>query len=156
MQWLNYSARRGGSLQAQGLKGPSSRPKDREQRHFTQRLPGFQTLPYDKSCALLGLDRLELRRLCADLILCYKIIGGLVLLSFDSFFTFVCNSRTQGHSFKLFLPDSRVNCRQLVFAVRVLRIWNSLPEDMVSAAHLSLFVSRLVRVNWNLLLIGKV
>ena len=32
MQWLNYSARRGGSLQAQGLKGPSSSPKDREQR----------------------------------------------------------------------------------------------------------------------------
>jgi len=32
-------------------------------------------------CALLGLDRLELRRLRADLILCYKIIRGLVLLS---------------------------------------------------------------------------
>ena len=29
----------------------------------------------------------------------------------------------------------------------MLRIWNSLPEDVVSAAHLSLFISRLVRVN---------
>jgi len=125
------------------------------QWHFTQRLPGFQTLPYDKSCALLGLDRLELRRLCADLILCYKIIGGLVLLSFDSFFTFVCNSRTRGHSFKLFLPDSRVNCSQHFFAVRVLSIWNSLPEDVGSAAHLSSFISRLVRVKLNQFLIGK-
>jgi len=35
-------------------------------------------------------------------ILCYKITRGLVLLSPDSFFTFVCNSRTRGHSFKLF------------------------------------------------------
>jgi len=34
------------------------------------------------------------------------------------------------------------------------RIWNSLPED-VSAAHLSLFISRLVRVNLNQFLIGK-
>ena len=35
------------------------------QRRFTNRLPGFQTLPYDERCALLGLDRLELRRLRA-------------------------------------------------------------------------------------------
>ena len=47
------------------------------------------------------------------------------------------------------LPDSRVNYRQPVFAVRVLRICNSLAEDVVSAAHLSLFISRLVRVNLN-------
>jgi len=79
------------------------------QRRFTKQLPGLQTLPYDERCALLGLDRLELRRLRADLILCYKIIRRLVLLSPDSFFTFICNSRTRGHSFKLFLPDSRVN-----------------------------------------------
>ena len=34
-----------------------------------------------------------------------------------------------------FLPDSRVNCGQHFSAVRVLRIWNSLPEDVVSADH---------------------
>ena len=43
----------------------------------------------------------------------------------------------------------------IFFAVRVLRIWNSLPEDVVSAAHLSLFISRLVQVNLNQFLIGK-
>ena len=85
------------------------------QRRFTKRLPRFQTLPYDERCALLGLDCLELRRLRADLILCYKIILGLVWLSPDSFFTFVCNSRTRSHSFKLFLTDSGVNCRQHFF-----------------------------------------
>ena len=52
------------------------------------------------------------------------------------------------------LPDSWVNCRQL-FAVRVLRIWNSLPDHVVSAAHLSLFIHRLVQVNLNQFLIGK-
>ena len=61
----------------------------------------------------------------------------------------------RGHSFKLFLPDSRVNCRQHFFAVHVLRIWNSLSENVVSAAHLSLFISRLVRVNLDQFLIGK-
>ena len=95
-------------------------------------------------CALLGLDRLELRRLRADLILCYKIIRGLVLLSPDSFFfKFVCSSRTRGHSFKLFYQIQRLIVDS-IFS-RVLRIWNSLPEDVVSAAHLSLFISSLVR-----------
>jgi len=37
----------------------------------------------------------------------------------------------------------------------VLRIWNSLPEDVVSADHLSLFISRTERVNLNQFLIGK-
>ena len=36
-----------------------------------------------------------------------------------------------------------------------MRIWNSLPEDVVSAAHLSLFISRLVRLDLNQFLIGK-
>ena len=48
----------------------------------------------------LGIDRLELRRLRADL--CYKIIRGLVLVSPDRFATPMCNSRTRGHSFVIF------------------------------------------------------
>jgi len=58
------------------------------QRRFTKHLPGFHSLPYDiyDIPARLGIDRLELRRLRADLILCYKIIHGLVLLPCDIFF----------------------------------------------------------------------
>ena len=36
--------------------------------------PGFKLISYDDRCARLGIDRLELRRLRADLILCYKIL----------------------------------------------------------------------------------
>ena len=50
------------------------------QRRFTKRLPGFKSLLYDERCALLGIDRLELRRLRVDLIMSYKIIRGLVLV----------------------------------------------------------------------------
>ena len=70
-------------------------------------------------------------------------------------FTFICNSRTRGHSFKLFLPDSRVNCTHHFFAFRVLRIWNALPENVVLADHLSLFIRRLEREKLNQFLIGK-
>jgi len=72
------------------------------QRRFTKRLPGFKLISYDDRCARLGIDRLELRRLRADLTLCYKILHGLVLLSSDDFFTIVRNRGTRGHNFKLF------------------------------------------------------
>jgi len=44
----------------------------------------------------------------------------------------------------------------IFFVVRVLRIWNSLPEDVVSADHSSLFIRRLERAKLNQLLIGKI
>jgi len=125
------------------------------QRRFTKRLPGLKSLSYDDRCARLGIDRLELRRLRADLILCYKILHGLILLSSDDFFTKVCNRATRGRSSKLFLPDSRVNCRQHFFAVRIIPVWNSLPGDVVSASSLSLFTGRLRSVDLNSFLIGK-
>ena len=71
------------------------------QRRFTKRLPGFKLLSYDDRCARLGIDRLELRRLRADLILCYKILHGLVLLSSDDFFIIVCTE---------LLADIVINC----------------------------------------------
>jgi len=53
--------------------------------------------------------------------------------------------------------DCKSNCliTRHVFAVRVVRIWNSLPEDIVSADRLSLFVRLLSRVNLSEFLIGK-
>jgi len=54
------------------------------QRRFTKRLPGLQSITYDERCTCLKIDRLELRRLYADLILCYKIIHGLTVLPSES------------------------------------------------------------------------
>jgi len=55
------------------------------QRSFTKRLPGFQKLSYDTRLKRLGLVRLELRRLHADLIMCYKMVHKLVNIPFDHF-----------------------------------------------------------------------
>ena len=56
------------------------------QRRYTKRLPGFNLISYDDRCARVGIDRLELRRLRADSILCYKILHCLVLPSSGDFF----------------------------------------------------------------------
>jgi len=54
------------------------------------------------------------------------------------------------------LPNSTVNCIKHFFAVRVLRIWNALPEKVVSADHLTLFVRTLKHINLKQFLIGNV
>jgi len=110
-------------------------------------------------CARLKIDRLELRRLYADLILCYKIIHGLTVLPPDKFFAITSNHATRGHTYKLFLPESRVNCIQNFFAVRIVKIWNFLPADVVSAhtAHsISVFVKKIKCIDFSQFLTGKV
>ena len=44
---------------------------------------------------------------------------------------------------KLYYPDSRVTVRQNLFSVRVVQLWNKLPEEVVSASSVSAFISRL-------------
>jgi hypothetical protein len=49
---------------------------------FTRRLYdvcNMQQVPYDERLVFLGLERLELRRLHADLIFLYKIVNGFVV-----------------------------------------------------------------------------
>ena len=55
------------------------------QCRFTKHLSGFNLFTYDDRCARLGIDRLELRILRADLILCCNILHGFVSLSSEDF-----------------------------------------------------------------------
>ena len=96
-----------------------------------------------------------LRRLYADLILCYKIIHGLTVLHSEKFFTVTANHVTRGHSYKMFLPESRINCRQHFFEVHIVKVWNSLPADVVCANSVSVFVHKLKSVDFSQFLIGK-
>ena len=74
------------------------------QRQFTKRLFGLKDLTYKERLVRLNLPSLELCRLHLDLILCYKIVFGLVCVNFDDFFTFSPSSQTRGHSHKLYKP----------------------------------------------------
>ena len=58
-------------------------------------------------------------------------------------------------SLKLFVPDARVNCRKHFFAVRVINVWNSLSDEVVSTNQLSRFKTHIKQINLNNFLIGK-
>jgi len=88
------------------------------QRAFTNKLPDMNSLTYRERLSVLRLESLELRRLKADLIMCFKILKGFTNIDPSEFFTpSTCNTR--GHSMKLYYPDSGVLARQIFFSVRV-------------------------------------
>src|SRR5271169_6232878 len=66
------------------------------QRYFTKQLYGLWDLSYKDRLVTCSLQSLELRRLIADIFLCYKIIHGLVALNVKNFFEFDTNSVTRG------------------------------------------------------------
>ena len=74
----------------------------------------------------LNLITLELRRLHADLIMCYKIVSGNVDLNFDDFFKYSPATVTRGDRYKLFVQRSD-GIRTTFFSQRVINFWNFLP-----------------------------
>ena len=52
---------------------------------------------------------------------------------------------TRGHSLKLFLEHGRTNIRKENFSLRVTRLWNDLPEVVVTAPSVNSFKNRLDR-----------
>jgi len=51
---------------------------------------------------------------------------------------------------KLYYPDSRVLACQNVFSVRVVQVWNNLPNEVISATRVSVFKSLLNSIHVSL------
>ena len=79
------------------------------------------------------------RRLLFDLKMCYNIVYGVCDLRFSDFFTYSNSFSTRGHTLKLAVPLCKHNTRKYFFAVRIVPIWNSLPEHIVSASSPAVF-----------------
>jgi hypothetical protein len=109
------------------------------QRMFTKKLLGFHGLNYPARLEKAGLCTLELRRLRADLCLCYNILHSRVDTSISSFFKFDNVSQTRGHSYKLKYLAPRLDSRLHFFSYRVVKPWNSLTEKTVSAESIGSF-----------------
>jgi len=122
---------------------------ERVQRGFTKRLRGFKHLTYSERLSHLKAETLELRRLKTDLLLIYKILHKLVALNFDDFFAFNNFTVTRGNDFKLVKPLCVNNARQFSFSCRLIDVWNSLPNSVVSVQCLSTFKCQLNRFNFS-------
>jgi hypothetical protein len=104
------------------------------QRLFTKRLFRLENLNYSARLVKLGIPSLELLRLRADLLLCFKIIHGIIAGPLENYgLTLSTRNVSRGHNRKLFCGHTRVEARRNFFANRIIRPWNSLPSDVVNA-----------------------
>ncbi len=117
------------------------------QHRITKQLPGMSELSYPERLHRLGLPTLSYRRLRGDLIEVFKITNELYDPDCTSCLKMWKDStntgQLRGHSKKLFLQRSRLAVRENAFSLRVVPIWDKLPEDVVSAPDINAFKNKL-------------
>ena len=122
------------------------------QRYFTREIYKRARLPrmdYASRLANLNLSSLEYRRVYFDLTMCYKIVNKLLDIDAAEMFTVISNVHsTRGNSYRLqSVTIPRHDCRLYFFSSRVVPIWNSLPQHVVSAKNIITFMCRLKTVD---------
>src|ERR1043165_4717823 len=114
------------------------------QRNFTRNLPGFEYVPYTDRLRMLNLPSLELRRLYADLVLCFKILHSIISRPPINYGLIISDRKSRGNSLKLRVDHVRVDVRKHYFSNRVCGPWNNLSDEIVNCGSVNSF-KRLIR-----------
>ena len=112
------------------------------QRRPTRMVPVLRHLDYESRLKVLNLPTLTYRRLRGDSIDVYKYLHGIFTFSHDMFNQDLYEG-TWGHSLKLFKDWSKRELRRHFFSQRVVNIWNSLPDTVVTAPSVNTLKNRL-------------
>lgn len=102
-------------------------------------VPELCNLPYEERLLKLNLTTLENRRVRGDLIEVFKIIHGYENVQANIFFQNRIYQGLRGHSHMLEQNRSRYNVRKYFFSNRIICLWNSLPQHVVSAPSVNTF-----------------
>ena len=105
------------------------------QRRATKMVPGLSKLSYPERLRALKIPTLAYRRTRGDMIQVFKILNGKYDDSLPQMFT-LSHNKERGldrHSLDLFLHGSKRDIGKYSFTSRVHRLWNSLPEGVVTA-----------------------
>ena len=117
------------------------------QRSFTKSIFNLRSSTYNERLVNLKLDSLQCRRLKTDLTLCYKILNGLVDVNSSSFFKRSLYSSTRGNSLKLTKLAVVSERDKNFFTNRVINIWNSLPDVIVTSSYVSSFKRNIAQID---------
>ena len=120
---------------------------ERVQRRFTKRFPGLAETSYLERMKILNLERLELRRIRFDLVMCFNVINNLNGLNFNDFFQLSKTSRetrnSSRNSMLLNVPKKGLNVHAHSFAQRSIKFWNYLSDDVILAPSVDSFKAKL-------------
>ena len=130
---------------------------ERVQRRATKLIPTLKHFSYTERLKRLKLQSLEVRRLRGQLIEVYKIINGFDkvqsrLLLVDN------NLLTRNNGFKLLGKRFRTDKAKNFFSNKIVRVWNLLPNSIVSSESINQFKNRLDKyfINDNLSSISSI
>ncbi|XP_059575643.1 uncharacterized protein LOC132246527 [Alligator mississippiensis] len=116
---------------------------ERVQRRATRMVKDLQTKPYEERLENLDLFSLRKRRLRGDLVAAYKFITGAQKGVGEYLFTKAPPGVTRKNGHKLADSRFRLDIRKNFFTVRVAKVWNGLPREVVLSPTLGVFKRRL-------------
>ena len=116
---------------------------EKVQMRATKLIKNIKYLTYTDRLKHLNLPTLKYRRIRGDMIEVYKILTNRYHKDVNLHFERNLDQRTRGHSQKLVTIRCHYDLRKFSFGVRVINIWNSLPEKVVSADTVQTFKNRL-------------
>jgi len=109
------------------------------QRRATKIIRGMELLCYEERLRELGLFSLENRMLQGDLTVAVQYLKGAYMKAGEGLLTRACSDRTRDNGFKLEEVRFRLDRRDKIFSMRVVRHWNRLPREAVDAPFLEVF-----------------
>src|ERR1700690_3060185 len=109
------------------------------QKSFTKKLTGYEDLSYKERLRKSGLKSLELTRLYADLILCYKILHNLIVVDTRKMFDFDSYNGPRSHGLSLRAHKARTELGLNSFSYRTCSVWNKLSPNTVWSPTLNMF-----------------
>ena len=123
------------------------------QRLFTRRAClrcGVYFRSYEDRLEKLNLDSLEKRRQLTDLYLMYKILNNLCSIPFNTYFSlinspYILRRNSLQICYKYNTKHKNLQWSNIFFN-RIVKVWNGLPDSVVTAPNLGTFKSRLSRV----------
>ena len=114
------------------------------QRRATKLIPVFSNLEYSERLSKLNLTTLSCRRARGDMLETFKYLNGQYntapILNLDAR---THGTTTRGHQLKLEKGRSRLDVRKHFFTQRVVNLWNTLPENLVSAPTVNAFKNQI-------------
>ena len=118
---------------------------EKVQRWATRLIPGFQKYSYDERLKRLDIPSLMYRRARGDAIEAYKYLHRLYNVDSSGLLpkAVALGPSTRGHSLKLLKRRVNTTLRQNFFGLRIVNLWNGLPDDVVNAPSMDSFKRRL-------------
>ena len=109
----------------------------------TKLVISIKNLTYKDRLKRLKLPTLKYRRITGDMIEVYKILTNKYDSRVNLYLEKQQDNITRGHSLKLVNNRYHYDLRKFSFAPRIVNVWNSLPEIVISAATTDTFKRRL-------------